>query len=350
MSTCGQWRLALLEGAHAPGLAAHVVTCAQCRALRDRLDVIERLAAELTVPPVPAGLVASLRRNHPLRQARAAVLQPASETVIPRQSDAAQSMAKAVTIQARGARAGVTSTDRAIFIAGAELIAERGHDGFSMAAVANRAGVPKATVYRRWPTRSHLIMDIVLSLTPESIFDSGDLRVDLTSLARTLAAGLRTPGARGLVVELAKASAEQPDLAEALSRLCAPRRAMLANLRRAPANGEMNGSLDPDMLIGLLAGALHPRLQLDPGATAHVVEDVRTRQAVEALTERESEVMRLLAEGMTNREIARHLRISVVTVGTHLSRIFAKLGARSRVQAVLQAMRMGLLDVDANIG
>jgi len=61
-------------------------------------------------------------------------------------------------------------------------------------------------------------------------------------------------------------------------------------------------------------------------------------------------VMQLLAAGLANKEIGRELRISEDTVKTHVSRILAKLGARSRTQAVLQAMRMGLVEVDATGG
>jgi len=71
---------------------------------------------------------------------------------------------------------------------------------------------------------------------------------------------------------------------------------------------------------------------------------------VEALTARESEVLRLLAKGLANKEIGRDLRISEDTVKTHVSRILAKLGAHSRTQAVLNAMRMGLVAADANGG
>jgi len=80
------------------------------------------------------------------------------------------------------------------------------------------------------------------------------------------------------------------------------------------------------------------------------VREVRAPPPVETLTERESEVMRLLAKGMANKEIGRDLHISEDTVKTHVSRILAKLGAHSRTQAVLQAMRMGLVDADAGGG
>src|SRR5215472_6893571 len=92
----------------------------------------------------------------------------------------------------RRGRPRLESIDRAIFSAAATLIAERGYDGFSMAAVADRAGVAKTTVYRRWPTRSHLILETLTSVMRVAIFDSGNLRADLYAFARTLAASMRT--------------------------------------------------------------------------------------------------------------------------------------------------------------
>jgi NarL family two-component system response regulator LiaR len=65
--------------------------------------------------------------------------------------------------------------------------------------------------------------------------------------------------------------------------------------------------------------------------------------ALERLTEREQEVLRLAAKGMTNREIARELVISVRTVQVHLSNVFGKMGVGSRTEAVLHALRKGWL-------
>lgn len=65
--------------------------------------------------------------------------------------------------------------------------------------------------------------------------------------------------------------------------------------------------------------------------------------ALERLTERELEVLRLAAKGMTNREIARELVISVRTVQVHLSNVFGKMGVGSRTEAVLRALRKGWL-------
>ena len=70
-------------------------------------------------------------------------------------------------------------------------------------------------------------------------------------------------------------------------------------------------------------------------------------QNPEPLTERETDVLRLLAQGMSNQEIAQALGVGEQTVKSHVSHILAKLGVPSRTQAALYAIRAGLAFADS---
>lgn len=88
------------------------------------------------------------------------------------------------------------------------------------------------------------------------------------------------------------------------------------------------------------------QVQLSPQASTYLLRSVRAPANAVALTEREAEVLRLLAQGESNKEIARHLQVVEDTVKTHVRHILAKLGAQSRTQAVLCAMRLGLVSLE----
>ncbi len=76
------------------------------------------------------------------------------------------------------------------------------------------------------------------------------------------------------------------------------------------------------------------------------MREVRTTDMPEPLAGREKDMLKLLAQGKSNKEIARHLHIVEDTVKTHVRHILAKLGAQSRTQAVLAAQRLGLVSSD----
>ena len=116
---------------------------------------------------------------------------------------------------------------------------------------------------------------------------------------------------------------------------------------RAGAIGYLLKDTEADELCRAIKAAAAGQVQLSPAAAARLMRQVRAPEAPDELTPREREVLRLLAEGLANKEIARELSIGEKTVKTHVSNILSKLGVLSRTQAALQAVRMGLVDLDA---
>lgn len=119
---------------------------------------------------------------------------------------------------------------------------------------------------------------------------------------------------------------------------------------RAGAIGYLLKDTEADELCRAIKAAAAGQVQLSPAAAARLMRQVRAPEAPDELTPRELEVLRLLAEGLANKEIARDLGIGEKTVKTHVSNILSKLGVLSRTQAALQAVRMGLVDLDAGPG
>jgi DNA-binding NarL/FixJ family response regulator len=78
-------------------------------------------------------------------------------------------------------------------------------------------------------------------------------------------------------------------------------------------------------------------------AFAGSVPEPRDTARLDGLTAREREVLVLVAEGLSNDEVARHLNLSPLTVKTHVSRVLMKLGARDRVQLVIIGYETGLV-------
>ena len=112
---------------------------------------------------------------------------------------------------------------------------------------------------------------------------------------------------------------------------------------RAGAIGYLLKDTNAEELRRSVKAAAAGQVQLAPEAATRLMREVRAPEAPEALTERETDVLRLLADGQSNKEIARNLTIGEKTVKTHVSSILSKLGVQSRTQAVLQAMRDGLI-------
>jgi NarL family two-component system response regulator LiaR len=89
------------------------------------------------------------------------------------------------------------------------------------------------------------------------------------------------------------------------------------------------------------------QVYLSPQASASLVHHIQSPPPVMALTEREMAVLRLLAQGETNKEIAMHLQIVEDTVKVHVRHILAKLEVQSRTQAALYAIQLGIVKPEA---
>ncbi|MFY9822600.1 MAG: response regulator transcription factor [Thermoanaerobaculia bacterium] len=110
---------------------------------------------------------------------------------------------------------------------------------------------------------------------------------------------------------------------------------------RAGALGYLSKSAERSELLAALHKVNRGEPWLPPGLTRRLLQMSPPAPATEPLTEREAELLRLVAKGMSNLAIGERLHISEATVRTHLTHIFAKLGAANRVEATLFALRDG---------
>jgi NarL family two-component system response regulator LiaR len=112
---------------------------------------------------------------------------------------------------------------------------------------------------------------------------------------------------------------------------------------RAGAIGYLLKDTQAEALCQAIKAAAAGQVQLTPKAAARLMQAISAPESPEELTERETEVLRLLAQGQSNKQIARSLNNTEKTIKTHVSRILSKLGVQSRTQATLYAIRTGLV-------
>jgi two-component system, NarL family, response regulator LiaR len=115
---------------------------------------------------------------------------------------------------------------------------------------------------------------------------------------------------------------------------------------RAGAMGYLLKNTKPRDLCRAIKGAAAGQVQLVPEAAAKLMREMRAPERPVALTGRETEVLKLLARGRANKQIARELFVEEKTVKAHVSGILRKLGVSSRTQAALYAVRAGLVSMD----
>jgi two-component system, NarL family, response regulator LiaR len=119
--------------------------------------------------------------------------------------------------------------------------------------------------------------------------------------------------------------------------------ASLSGAFRAGAIGYLLKDATAPALRQAITAAAAGQMQLSGDAARRLMRGVIVSERPDVLSERETEVLRLLAHGSANKQIARDLGIAEKTVKTHVSNILDKLGLRSRTQAALYAGRVGLV-------
>lgn len=144
------------------------------------------------------------------------------------------------------------------------------------------------------------------------------------------------------ITAIGKIRQQYPDI-EVLALTSVLEDASVVGAVKAGAIGYLLKDTQADELRRAIKAAAEGQVQLAPQAAARLLREVRTPEAPEPLTDRETEVLTLLASGRANKEIARDLQIGEKTVKTHVSNILGKLGVQSRTQAALYAVRTGLV-------
>jgi AcrR family transcriptional regulator len=155
----------------------------------------------------------------------------------------------------------------AILRAALELAVEGGLRGLSMEAIAARAGVGKATIYRRWKSKEAVLVEAISSIavTPD-VPDTGSVNGDFEAVS-SAAVDRMAPEAFRVLPRLMADAGDDPELLEALKQaLLRPRRAAIAEiLRRGMARGELRADLDVDLVSDMVIGPLIARVLMSGG-------------------------------------------------------------------------------------
>lgn len=185
--------------------------------------------------------------------------------------------------QRRPGRPRSERADEAIIDAALSLFAESGPEGLCMERVAARAGVGKATIYRRWHSKEDLLLDAIAALKAPLPAPAGvSVRDDLVRLVSAMCQEAADPRRAGEFALLLGEGAQYPRLmARYVETVVKPRRDVVAGvLRRGVARGELRPDIDVDVAVSLLTGAA---LALGRHVQDDVPEDYAGRVVAEFL-------------------------------------------------------------------
>ncbi len=164
--------------------------------------------------------------------------------------------------RATGGRPRSTEADEAIAHAALSLLAEAGFEGVTVEAVAQRAGVARTTVYRRYPGKPELLVTVLAHACRAAVDDpdTGTVVGDLTAVAEGLNRALTSTDIGRALPAVIAAAAQHPDVAEAHRTFVASRRRVaIAAVARGIERGEVDPDVDPDTLVDLVVGPVFHR-------------------------------------------------------------------------------------------
>ena len=153
------------------------------------------------------------------------------------------------------------AAERAIIEATLAIVAEQGFEGLRVADVADRARVSKATMYRRWSSKTELVVAALGTTPPFPEVDSGTLRGDLVALLTAFLDAAGSHPVIGLLATLAAERQRDPRLARAVDPFIGERmRPLVEALRRGMKRGEISRDADLALTAEMLGGPLMLRL------------------------------------------------------------------------------------------
>lgn len=178
--------------------------------------------------------------------------------------------------------------DKVIIDAACDVLAESGPSGFTVDAVAARAGVGKATIYRRWPSKVELLLSVsqeaAIELTDP---DAGSLRADLVLHLTQLGGKLQNTMAGRVLPALLAEAAANPEMRDLLARFVAERRKLARGiLARAVDRGELPADTDANLLLDLLGGPIFMRVLFTQMTVDQSVVEEITDTVLRGVTQR----------------------------------------------------------------
>jgi AcrR family transcriptional regulator len=174
---------------------------------------------------------------------------------------------------AHGGRPLDEDLSESILDAALRVLAREGYGGFSIAGVAQEAGVHRPAIYRRWPNKTDLAVAAIQQLKPAPADrESGDVRRDI--IAFLVDAGGGSDEVNELALRLHNDLASHPELSDAVQQqISLPRRRLLTGiLRRGIDAGQLRADLDTELTMDLLFGLLHARKNRRPALRPAEVE------------------------------------------------------------------------------